>query len=183
MQVSECILSDEPLAVTSPFFPGIILSKKPPKTLGKQIRLLKTTMAENNGESTPGEPGRRNKKRALTFGGAHAQKSCDASCGYVYKRIGKPTRLVASVSFWLPVKKPPQKATNSHTKNTHVDMGFLQEAFVLKMIFPTSVILIHFIYSCLGLKMSNLPSCPVAPLFFILFFWGEGFRFLATQRN
>ena len=30
---------------TSPFFPGILLSRKPPKTLGKQL--------ENNGESTP----------------------------------------------------------------------------------------------------------------------------------
>ena len=37
------------LGVPSPFFPGILLSKKPPKTLAKQIRFLKRTMVEKNG--------------------------------------------------------------------------------------------------------------------------------------
>ena len=36
----------------SPFFPGILLSSKPPKTLGKWPG-LKRTMAKNNGELTP----------------------------------------------------------------------------------------------------------------------------------
>ena len=40
-------------AVPSPFFPGILLSRKPPETQGKRILLLKRTMVEKNGESTP----------------------------------------------------------------------------------------------------------------------------------
>ena len=40
------------LGVPSPFFPGILLFRKPSKTQGKQIRLLTRTMVKN-GESTP----------------------------------------------------------------------------------------------------------------------------------
>ena len=38
------------LEVASPFFSGILLSRKPPKTLGKWIWFLKRTMAEKNGK-------------------------------------------------------------------------------------------------------------------------------------
>ena len=40
------------LGVTSPFFPGIPLSRKPPKNPGNGW-FLKRTMAEKNGKSTP----------------------------------------------------------------------------------------------------------------------------------
>ena len=39
------------LGVASPFFSGILLSRKPPKTLGKRL-VFERTMAEKNGEST-----------------------------------------------------------------------------------------------------------------------------------
>ena len=53
--VAPLLLSKEynNLGVTSPFFPGILLSRKPPKTLGNGW-LLQRTMAEKNGPSTPG---------------------------------------------------------------------------------------------------------------------------------
>ena len=41
------------LGVPSPFFPGILLSTKPPKIQGKQLFLFKRTMVEENAESTP----------------------------------------------------------------------------------------------------------------------------------
>ena len=37
------------LRVASPFFPGILLSRRPPKSLGKQL-VLKRTMVEQNGQ-------------------------------------------------------------------------------------------------------------------------------------
>ena len=37
------------LGLDSPFFPGILLSKKPPKTLGKQL-VVERTMVEQNGD-------------------------------------------------------------------------------------------------------------------------------------
>ena len=38
------------LGVTSPFFPGILLSRTPPQTPVKRIRFLKRTMSEKNGQ-------------------------------------------------------------------------------------------------------------------------------------
>ena len=40
------------LGLASPFFSGILLSRKPLKTLGKWIWFLKRTMAEKNGKGT-----------------------------------------------------------------------------------------------------------------------------------
>ena len=37
------------LGVPSPFFPGILLSRKPPETRGKRIRFLERTRVEKNG--------------------------------------------------------------------------------------------------------------------------------------
>ena len=37
------------LALAPPFFPGILLSRKPPDTRGKRIRFLKSKMVEKNG--------------------------------------------------------------------------------------------------------------------------------------
>ena len=46
-------LTSRILGVTSPFFPGILLSRKPSETQGKRIRFLERMMVEKNGESTP----------------------------------------------------------------------------------------------------------------------------------
>ena len=45
------------LGVPSPFFPGILLSKKPPKTPGNSW-FLKRTMVEKNGDVTLVAPSR-----------------------------------------------------------------------------------------------------------------------------
>ena len=46
-------LIDTVLGVTSPFFPGILLSRKPPKIGGNGVRFLKRTMAEKYGWNQP----------------------------------------------------------------------------------------------------------------------------------
>ena len=38
------------LLIPSPFFPGILLSRKPPETPGKRIRFLERTIVEKNGQ-------------------------------------------------------------------------------------------------------------------------------------
>ena len=47
----------EALGVPSPFFPGILLSRKPPLKPRENGRSLERTMVEKNGKSTPREAG------------------------------------------------------------------------------------------------------------------------------
>ena len=113
------------LGVTSPFFPGILLAKKPPKLWGIGW-FLRRTMAEKNGEATPRKNGFWSggvSLRKLSWGGGH--KHCDIDSGRRtlcerYTVIGHTGNLQFRVSIiQLPLPKatrmgmcqhhPPQK--------------------------------------------------------------------------
>ena len=49
----QVFLRKDTILVPSPFFPGILLSRKPPDTQEKKLYFLKRTMVGKNGESTP----------------------------------------------------------------------------------------------------------------------------------
>ena len=70
--------------VVSPFFPGILLSREPLKTL-ENSWFLKRTMVEKNGESTPGKEAFLQFHRGLLFQVQGAAKSAlEAAEGFVW---------------------------------------------------------------------------------------------------
>ena len=67
---------DNQSKIPSPFFPKLLLFRKPSNTQGKQIRFLKRTMVEKKGESTP-----RTKKETPKRNFAFLGKGCPPILG------------------------------------------------------------------------------------------------------